>query len=129
MVLTSDGKVLWVSARGDNRVLAFNPTALETDPDHALLGFASTGGIAPVGIALFQHEQLLAVANSNRFPEPTNPGKVTILNVTNPAGARLLATVAAQLFPREVTVGMDDSTLYVTNFSSNQLQVIATTSH
>ena len=126
MALTSDGKVLWVSARGDNRVLAFSPAALETDPDHALLGFADTGGIAPVGIALFQHDQLLAVANSNRF-EPTVPGNVTILNVANPAGTRLLTTVDALLFPREVTVGPDDSTLYVTDFNSKQLQVIETT--
>ena len=58
---------------------------------------------------------------------PPVPGNVTILNVANPAGTRLLTTVDALLFPREVTVGPDDSTLYVTDFNSKRLQVIETT--
>jgi len=41
---TSDGKVLWVAARGDNRVLAFSTARLESNPDKALIGYAGTGG-------------------------------------------------------------------------------------
>ena len=62
--------MLWVAARGDNRVLAFATRTLESNPDVALLGYADTGGTAPVGLALLAGGRLLAVANSNRFASP-----------------------------------------------------------
>jgi DNA-binding beta-propeller fold protein YncE len=124
---TADGKVLWVAARGDNRVLAFNTSRLESNPDKALIGYAGTGGTAPVGIALFHHDRLLAVANSNRFC-PGQKGNATILDATHPRRkrGRVLKKIRTGLFPRNITVGPDDATLYLTNFSSNTLQVIST---
>jgi hypothetical protein len=121
---TADNSTLWVAARGDNRVLAFSTAMLESNPNNALLGFADTGGTAPVGIHLFHHDQLLAVANSNRFN--TGTANATIY-VVNPATATVVQTVPTGLFPREVTVGSDDATLYLTNFSSDTLEVISTT--
>ena len=67
VVETADQQVIWVAARGDNRVLAFSTHMLETNPSAALLGYGDTGGIAPVGLQLFHGDTLLAVANSNRF--------------------------------------------------------------
>lgn len=122
---TADSSTLWVATRGDNRVLAFNPALLESDPDNALLGFADSGGTAPVGLHLFHHDQLLAVANSNRFN--TGVANATILYVANPASASVVQTIPSGLFPREFTVGPDDSTLYLTNYESNTLEVISTT--
>ena len=72
MAETADESTLWVAARGDNRVLAFSTGMLEFNPGNALLGYASTGGTAPVGIRLFNNDQLLAVANSNRFNTGTD---------------------------------------------------------
>jgi DNA-binding beta-propeller fold protein YncE len=126
MAETPDGSTLWVAARGDNRVLAFSTSALESNPDNALLGFADTGGTAPVGLALFHNAQLLAVANSNRFN--TGTANATVLYVSNPSSASLLVTVPTGLFPREISVAPDDSTLYLTNFDSDTLEVISTSS-
>lgn len=125
MAETSDNATLWVAVRGDNRVLAFSTAMLESNPGNALLGFADSGGTAPVGVHLFHSEQLLAVANSNRFN--TGTANATILYVVNPASAGVIQTVATGLFPREINVGPDDSTLYLTNFSSDTLEVISTT--
>jgi hypothetical protein len=122
---TADGSTLWVAVRGDNRVLAFSTAMLESNPNNALLGFADTGGTAPVGIRLFHKDQLLAVANSNRFN--TGTANAAILYVANPAVAGVVVTIPAGLFPREVNVGSDDATLYLTNFNSDTLQVISTT--
>jgi DNA-binding beta-propeller fold protein YncE len=124
MAETADNATLWVAARGDNRVLAFSTAMLESNPNGALLGYADTGGTAPVGIALFHSDQLLVVANSNRFD--TGTANVTILYVQNPQSASLLQTIGTGLFPREVTVGPDGGTLYLTNYSSHTLQVIST---
>ena len=114
-----------MTARGDNRVLAFNTALLESNPNNALLGYADTGGTAPVGLKLFHNDQLLAVANSNRFN--TGTANATILNVTSPASASVVQTITTGLFPREVTVGADDATLYLTNYLSDTFQVIQTT--
>ena len=122
---TSDGSTLWVAVRGDNRVLAFSTAMLESNPNNALLGYADTGGTAPVGIRLFHGDELLAVANSNRFN--TGTANATILYVATPALASVVQTIATGLFPREVTVGSDNATLYLTNYSSNTLEVISTT--
>ena len=126
MAETADESTLWVSARGDNRVLAFSTGMLESNPGSALLGYADTGGTAPVGIKLFHKDQLLAVANSNRFGAgPT--ANATILDVSTPATASVVATIPTGLFPREFWVGADDATLYLTNYDSDTLQVVSTT--
>ena len=125
MAETADESTLWVAARGDNRVLAFSTGMLEFNPANALLGYASTGGTAPVGIKLFHSGQLLAVANSNRFGAgPT--ANATILYVGSPLSASVVQTVSTGLFPREFWVGSDDATLYLTNYDSDTLQVIST---
>jgi hypothetical protein len=121
---TADGATIWVSARGDDRVLAFSAARLESTPDEALLGYAATGGTAPVGLALFHGDRLLAVANSNRFN--TGAANLAILDVADPTEASVVQTICTGLFPREVTVGSDDATLYLTNFDSNALQVVQT---
>lgn len=124
---TADATTLWVAVRGDDRVLAFNTAKLESDPDNALLGFASTGGTAPVGVRLFHNDQLLAVANSNRFQ--TGTANATILSVSSASSVNVVATIPTGNFPREITVGPDGTTLYLTNFDSNTLQVIRITFH
>jgi len=106
----------------------FHRTAkLESDPNNALLGFASTGGTAPVGLGLFHNDQLLAVANSNRFQ--TGTANATILNVASPSMASVVATIPTGNFPREITVGPDGATLYLTNFDSDTQQVIQIAFH
>jgi DNA-binding beta-propeller fold protein YncE len=124
MAETSDGKTLWLTARGDDRILAFSTQLLESNPNNSLLGYANTGGTAPVGIHLFHNDQLLAVANSNRFN--TGTANVSIMNVTSPSSANVVQMIPTGLFPREVTVGPDDATLYLTNYLSESIQIIQT---
>jgi DNA-binding beta-propeller fold protein YncE len=125
MAETADESILWVAVRGDNRVLGFSTGMLESNPGNALLGYADTGGTAPVGIQLFHCDTLLAVANSNRFG--TGPtANATILNVAVPAMASVLQTVPTGLFPREWGIGPDGATLYLTNYDSDTLEVIST---
>lgn len=124
---TADGTTLWVTVRGDDRVLAFDTAKLESDPNNALLGFASTGGTAPVGVRLFHNDQLLAVANSNRFQ--TGMANATILDVASASSASVVATISTGNFPREITVSPDGTTLYLTNFESDTLQVIQIAFH
>ena len=94
----------------------------------------------PVGMALFNNETSLAVANSNRFhancecrehPEQCT-ANVAILDVSNPGSPTIQQVIPnpnnpnSPDFPRNVTVGPDDSTLYVPNAGSMKLEVITT---
>jgi hypothetical protein len=148
-VETADGQYLFVAARGRNRqfgesgyqVLAFDvPTLLSNSPNDAFLGYSESGGTAPVGMALFNNDTLLAVANSNRFyyksecmAHPENcTASVAILDVSNPGSPTIQQVIPnpnnpnSPDFPRNVTVGPDDSTLYVPNANANMLEVITT---
>lgn len=132
IAISADGKTLFMGARGDNRLLTFSTAALEgSNPGGALVGYASTGakgtsGSEPVGAQLFHNDRLLLLANSNRFVTPQQ-GNARIYDVTVPASPRLVSTFATGLFPRNVTLAADGTTLFLTNYSSNQVQVIRTT--
>ena len=127
-VETSDNNILYVAARGDDRVLVFSTGMLEADPNNALIGYTDTGGTAPVGLQLFHKEQFLAVANSDRFNTGT-PANATILNVMSPEIPSLAYTVPTYLFPREFGLASDDATLYLTNYGSDLLEVISPVVH
>jgi DNA-binding beta-propeller fold protein YncE len=122
-VETSDASALYVSARGDNRILVFSPRLLESDPDHALLGEFGSGGIAPVGICLFSHETMLLVNNSNRFGD--SAGSIAILDVSGTRKPPLRETIPSGQFPRDVSLSKDGRFLYVANYTSRSVEVIS----
>lgn len=107
---------VWVAVRGRNtqlplplhpdargsQVLGFNRSALGSgSPNNAFVGYGDTHGTAPVGLALFNNDTMLAVANSNRFhamgkecTDPTPPpgvppctANVAIMDVKQPRAA------------------------------------------
>jgi len=121
IVEATDASRLYVSARGDNAILAFDPHLLEQDPEHSLLRLFASGGTAPVGMRLFMNDRFLAVANSNRFADSN--GSLAILNVAanvEPEPRR----IPAGGFPRNLSLSADRSTLYLTNYKSRSLQVL-----
>jgi hypothetical protein len=115
---TADASALFVSARGDDAILVFDPHRLESDPEHAFLRSIPSGGTAPVGIRLFSNDHLLGVANSNRFAN--GGGNLTILDLGG-ANPRVLP---AGEFPRNLSLSADGSTLFLTNYTSRSLQVV-----
>ena len=164
VVETANGKYIWVAARGLNlnlpgvqpgpgpgttgyQVLGFDVAKLLSkslnDVNDALVGFGDSGGTAPVGLALFDDDKMIAVANSNRFfskfPTPAGDTNVAILDISNPQAPTVVITIppmptSADMFPRDVTVGPTNVgdclaasgcfNLYVPNFDANSLEVI-----
>ena len=166
-VETADGQYVFVATRGRNnelplppeqgasgyQVLAFDrATLVSHSPNDALVGYGDTHGTAPVGMALFNGDNLLAVANGNRYfyesgcvsPPPGRPpctASVAIMDVSNPAAPTVEQVIpnADNAFPRNITLGPDGSTLYVPNAGCDQptmacqevkmLEVITTSVH
>ncbi len=118
---TPSGDRIYVTARGSNAVLAFDTDKLVSNPDHARLGMAFVGS-APVPIAIAGGGKFVIVGNSNRFD--MNQSKAQVLDVLSADPFRVVSHIQAGAFPREMTLSPDGNTLFVSNSSSNSLEVI-----
>jgi DNA-binding beta-propeller fold protein YncE len=125
VVTSSDGEIVWVSARGSNAVLAFSAALLRRDPAHALVANVRVGQ-APVGLALTPDGRRLVVADSNRFRVDGATAALTVVDVKAAlSGApAVIGTLPAGAFPRGVGVSADGRALFVTNFDSRELEVL-----
>jgi DNA-binding beta-propeller fold protein YncE len=125
VVTSADGKVVWVTARGSDAVLAFSAAALRTDPGHALLARVQVGE-APVGLALSGDGQRLVVADSDRFSAKGATANLAVVNVRAALAGRpaLLGLIPAGAFPREMTVIPRTDTLLVTDYLAERVQAV-----
>jgi hypothetical protein len=117
---STDASSLYVTARGDNAVLQYNAAILPTDPEHSFQRAIPSGGAAPVGLRLFDHDHVIAVANSNRFAD--GPGNLAILTATNTPA--VLERLPVGLFPRNISNSTSDGELLLTNYTSRTLSLI-----
>ncbi len=123
--VSPDGSIVWVTARASDRLLAFSAARLLTDPAKALLATV-TVGTAPVGVAVFDHGHRVISADSNRFNAHGAHAALTIVDAraalaNHPA---VIATLRSGLFPREIAVERNDTTVLVANFDSDQLEIV-----
>jgi DNA-binding beta-propeller fold protein YncE len=124
VAVSPDGTV-WVTARGDNELLAFSASKLRTASAHALMADVRVGE-APVGLALVPRKHLVIVAESNRFNAPGAHSDLTVVNATAALAHRraILGTIGAGSFPREMALEPNGRTLLVGNFASGQLETV-----
>ena len=121
--ISADGHTVYVTAQGDNKILVFSAAALEHDPEHALLRAIDSGGEAPVGLALFDHDRKLLVANSNRFTD--GPGNATVIDLTvAPDKQPIIQTIKTGDFPRTITVSPDARTLLLTVYLADKIMLL-----
>jgi len=109
VALSPDGTVVWVAARESNGLLA-----------------RIRVGAAPVGLALLRNGTRIVVADSNRFAATGQTAALTVID-THAALAHkpaVIGEISAGTFPRELSVQATQNRLLVTNFGSNQLEVI-----
>ena len=125
LATSPSGDLAYVTARTDNRLLAFDTGKLLADPANALVGRVPVGD-APVGVAVINGGARIVVTNSNRFGNSDEPQSLTIIDAQKIATgeAAVLGSVEAGVFPRELRVTEDQGTLLLTNFGSKNLVVI-----
>jgi DNA-binding beta-propeller fold protein YncE len=126
LAISPTGDVVYVTARNSNTVFAFDTGKLLTDPMQARLGLVPVG-MAPVPVAVINGGKQVVAGNSNRFGRDETA--VQTLSVLDAAKIRdgadaLVGTIPAGAFPREMSVSPDGRTLFLTNFSSNSVQVM-----
>ena len=126
LVLSPKGDVAYVSARGDNALLAFDTRALVTDPASARIASVPVG-TAPVGVAVVDGGTNILVTSSNRFgASGSGDQTVTVVDanrITEGASA-LRGAIPAGGFPREMREMPSGKGLILTNFASRTIELI-----
>jgi 6-phosphogluconolactonase (cycloisomerase 2 family) len=122
---SADGRVVWVTARGSDRLLAFSAARLRTDPAHALIASVEVGE-APVGLALVDRGQRIVAADSNRFGTAGAASSLAVISVPRALAGQpaLLGYLRPGGFPREMALEPSGRILLVTDFSSQQLEAV-----
>ncbi len=103
VITSADGRVVWVTARESDAVLAFSATRLLTDPARALLADVRVGE-APVGMALVRGGALLVVGDSNRFSAIGGSSSLAVISVAKALAGQpaLLGYLPTGKFPRDM---------------------------
>jgi DNA-binding beta-propeller fold protein YncE len=116
--MVSSGGTVWVTARESDAILGFSASDL-TRGTPALIADIGVGA-APVGMALFDGDQRMLVADSNRFGEGAS--SLAVLDLTGKPA--LVGYLPAGGFPRQMTLEPNKQEILVTNYSSSQLEAV-----
>ena len=126
LAISPVGDRVYVTARNSNSLMAFDTNALRNDTAHALVGTVPVG-TSPVGVAVVNEGKLVVVSNSNRFSNDRKARQtlsvIDAAKVGNGESA-LVGSIPAGVFPREFGQSPDGRTLFVSNYVSNELEVI-----
>jgi DNA-binding beta-propeller fold protein YncE len=124
-VLSAQGDRLYVTARASDALLIFDPAALVSDPAQALLATVPVGN-APVGIAVVDQGRRIVVANSSRCGGAGGQ-ELTVIDASRvrQGSDAVDGTVAVGHFPRELHATDDGKTLLVTDFDSDQVELLS----
>ncbi len=128
MIVSGDGRTVWVTARASDELLAYSAAKLTSDPAHALLATVGVGE-APVGLALAHGGSWVVVADSNRFQASGANSSLTVVDASAALAHRpaIVGTIPAGSFPREMSLEGNNSTLLIANWASGQLEAVDTT--
>jgi DNA-binding beta-propeller fold protein YncE len=126
VITSAKGSLVWVTARESDRLLGFSAARLRTDPARSLIASVEVGE-APVGLALVDSGSRIVVADSNRFSASGAASSLAVVDVADALAGRaaLSGYLPAGGFPREMALAPDGRALFVTNYTSGQLEVVA----
>jgi DNA-binding beta-propeller fold protein YncE len=122
---SADGKVVWITARGSNAVLAFSAALLRTDPSHALLAKVEVG-LTPIGLTLVNGGSRIVVADTDVNNTPPTAHNLAVLNVADALAGKpaLLGYLPTGAMPREFGTVPGGRYLLVSDNGSAQVQIV-----
>jgi DNA-binding beta-propeller fold protein YncE len=128
VITTGAGKYVWVTARDSNTLLAFSAAKLLSDPRHALIAQARVGQ-GPIGLTTTNHGDRIIVADSNLHTRKGATANLVVVNSADVLAGKpaLLGVIPAGLLPRQFAMEPDNTTLLVTDSTSQQLQAVDVT--
>jgi DNA-binding beta-propeller fold protein YncE len=126
LAIAPDGSRAYVTARNSNALLAFDTTKFQTDLASALVGTVPVG-TSPVGVAVVNDGRQIILTNSNRFASDQKARQtLTVIDAAQVANGKsaVMGSIKAGIFPRQISQSPDGRTLFVSNYNSNELELI-----
>lgn len=124
VAVSHDGKLVWVTARESNMLLAFDATKLELNSSDALVASVQVG-TSPVGVVLVNGGRHIITADSNRFGYKNTTTGLTVVDVEAALkDEQGFPRIPTGLFPREFALSPDGKTLLVSDYASNMVQAV-----
>ncbi len=125
VVVTSNDKTVWVTARQSDYLLGYSASALRHDPGNALIAKVQVGS-QPIGLAIVSGGNRIVVGDDNGTSSPPQPGSLAVVDAVAALSHKpaLLGYIPTGLTPHELAVSPDGRFLYVTNYDSSQIQII-----
>ncbi|HEY6305569.1 MAG TPA: hypothetical protein VI488_03800 [Candidatus Angelobacter sp.] len=126
LALSPGGDFLYVTARNSNAMLGFSAAKIMNDAQHALVGEVPVGA-APVPVMITADGSKILIGNTNRFAaRPGDHQDITVIDAARvgEGKAAVLGKIPAQGFPRKFAVSTDTRTIFLSNFTSDSLEVI-----
>jgi DNA-binding beta-propeller fold protein YncE len=120
VVVSPDGRNLWVSQRGSNSVMGVETSAFAPAASHGRI-ISLEVGQSPVGLAIRPDGTQLWVGNSDRFS--TSAGSLTLVTPANPPEAHMSSTFKVGAFPRDLRFMPDGKTLVIALFGEQAIMV------
>jgi DNA-binding beta-propeller fold protein YncE len=123
VALSKGGRLIWVTARGSDELLAFAADRIRPDPAHALVAAVRVGS-QPVGVLLTAGDRQVLTANSARFSQPNSAQTISVVDADAALAGRpsLLGTIPSGAFPREIGYDRPTGQVLVTNFNSDTVE-------
>ncbi len=126
VIVSRDDRIVWVTARESNALLAFDAPKLISDPSMALLVSVQVG-TSPVGLRFAGvKERRILMADSNRFEYSNTTAGLSVVDVDAAlsGGRAILGQVPTGAFPRELAVSEDGGTVLVSDYGSEMVQAV-----
>jgi DNA-binding beta-propeller fold protein YncE len=128
VMFSNGGRVLWVTAKASNILMAVDPVLLRTDPRRALLATVRVGA-TPIGMALLNDRRVI-VADTNvggQLPAGNNLAVVDATRALHRKPNALLAYIPSGEMPRQLALVPGSTALLVSDNGSAEIHVLATT--
>ncbi|KAK3081196.1 hypothetical protein LTS18_009187 [Coniosporium uncinatum] len=125
IIVSSNEKIVWVTARNSNHLLAFDAGKLATHPNGASLASVQVG-TSPVGLTFARHESLILTANSNRFQLANTTSSLSVVDVRAALQGKLavVGEIPTGMLPRGFARSPDGKTILVSDYGSLEVQAI-----
>jgi DNA-binding beta-propeller fold protein YncE len=125
VIVSADGRVVWVTDRDSNALVAFSAAKLLTNPSQSLIARVSVGQ-NPIGLAFVKDGREIVVADADSIKRP-GEGNLALINTERalhtPSRGALIGYIPAGT-PRELAVEPAGKTLLATDDKSGQLQAV-----
>jgi DNA-binding beta-propeller fold protein YncE len=129
VVLSANGRQLWVTSRESDALLGFSAAALRSNAAHALNARVAVGA-APIGLALVKNGSQILVANTSLHTNPPGTGATVAVISTSAAlsnsGHALIGTFATGL-GREFALSPDGRTILMPDNTDGRVRAIDVT--